>query len=108
MAAGGNPPQDSLNSARADTNTFHGPRAMRKSIAGTATVTIRSLNISVGPKTSTGKRKNQMSNTLEPEEIKRVKLHRVKCSQCKANLMIKPTEKVCPVCGGSLPKPGKR
>jgi hypothetical protein len=35
-----------------------------------------------------------MSNTLEPEEIKRVKLHRVKCSQCKANLMIKPRESV--------------
>jgi rRNA maturation endonuclease Nob1 len=49
-----------------------------------------------------------MSNTLEPEEIKRVKLHPVKCSKCKADLMIRPTEKVCPVCGGSLPKPGKR
>jgi rRNA maturation endonuclease Nob1 len=49
-----------------------------------------------------------MSNSLEPDEIKRVKLHRVKCSQCKANLMIRPTEKVCPVCGGSFSKPMKR
>jgi predicted transcriptional regulator len=40
------------------------------SFAGTATDTIRSLNISVGPKTSTGKRKNQMSNTLDPHEIR--------------------------------------
>jgi rRNA maturation endonuclease Nob1 len=46
--------------------------------------------------------------SLDSDEIKRVKLHSVKCSKCKANLMIKPTEKVCPVCGGSLPKPGKR
>jgi rRNA maturation endonuclease Nob1 len=44
-----------------------------------------------------------MNSTLEPAEIKRVKLHPVKCPKCKANLMIKPTEKVCPVCGGSLP-----
>ncbi len=44
-----------------------------------------------------------MNSTLEPAEIKRVKLHTVKCPKCKANLMIKPTEKVCPVCGGSLP-----
>jgi rRNA maturation endonuclease Nob1 len=46
--------------------------------------------------------------SLDPDEIKRVKLQPVKCSKCKANLMIRPTEKVCPVCGGSLPKPEKR
>ena len=49
-----------------------------------------------------------MGNTLELDEIKRVKLISVKCSKCKANLMIKPTEKVCPVCGSKLPKPVKR
>ena len=50
-----------------------------------------------------------MDETLDPDEIKRVKLHAVKCFMCKVNLMIRPTEKVCPVCGGALPtqkKPG--
>ena len=46
--------------------------------------------------------------SLDPDEIKRVKLHPVKCAKCKANLLIRATEKVCPVCGGSLPKPVKR
>jgi hypothetical protein len=45
---------------------------------------------------------------LDPDEIKRVKLPPSKCPQCKANLIIRPTEKVCPVCGGLLPKPAKR
>ncbi|MCG6945568.1 MAG: hypothetical protein LJE87_09510 [Deltaproteobacteria bacterium] len=45
--------------------------------------------------------------SLDPDEIKRVKLHGVKCSQCKADLMIRPTQKVCPVCGSKLPIPGK-
>jgi len=44
-----------------------------------------------------------MDSTLEPDGIKRVKLHTVKYPTCKANLMVRPTEKVCPVCGGSLP-----
>ena len=44
-----------------------------------------------------------MSTFLGPEENKRAKLHPVKCSMCKVNLMIRPTEEVCPVCGGSLP-----
>jgi hypothetical protein len=80
----------------------------KSSFAGTATVTIRSLNISIDPKTSTGKRKNQMSNTLEPDEIKRAKVHPVKCHKCKANLMIRPTDRGCPVCGRKLAKPVKR
>jgi rRNA maturation endonuclease Nob1 len=46
--------------------------------------------------------------SLDPDEIKRVKLHAVKCPKCKADLMIKATEKVCPVCGSELPKPEKR
>ncbi len=49
-----------------------------------------------------------MTTSLDPDKIKRVKLHAVKCSKCKVNLMIKPTEKDCPVCGGALPKPAKR
>jgi rRNA maturation endonuclease Nob1 len=44
-----------------------------------------------------------LMTSLDPDDIKRVKVHPVKCSQCKANLLIRPTEKVCPVCGGSLP-----
>ena len=49
-----------------------------------------------------------MDETLDPEEIKRVKLQAVKCPKCKANLMIKPTEKVCPVCGSQLPNRKKQ
>jgi len=41
--------------------------------------------------------------SLDPDEIKRVKVRPVKCPKCKANLMIKPTEKVCPVCGDLMP-----
>ena len=36
--------------------------------------------------------------SLEAVEIERAKLHPVKCSQCKVNLMIRPTDKVCPIC----------
>ncbi len=46
--------------------------------------------------------------SLDPAEIERAKLQPVECSKCKANLMVRSTEKMCPVCGGSLPKPGKR
>jgi hypothetical protein len=35
-----------------------------------------------------------MSSHLDPDEIKRVKLHAVKCPKCKADPMIKPTQKV--------------
>ena len=45
---------------------------------------------------------------LDPAEIKRVKLHPVKCSKCKLTEMVKPDDKVCPVCGSSLPRPAKR
>jgi len=41
-------------------------------------------------------------------EIKRVKLHAVKCPKCKADLMVKSDDKVCPVCESSLSKPEKR
>jgi ribosomal protein L37AE/L43A len=36
-------------------------------------------------------------------EIKQVKLHSAECPKCKANLMIRSSEKVCAVCGNSLP-----
>ena len=46
--------------------------------------------------------------SLDPDEIKRVKLQAVKCPKCKLTPMVKPTEKVCPVCGSALLKPVKR
>jgi hypothetical protein len=35
---------------------------------------------------------------MDPYEIKRVKVHPFKCPGCKANLMIRSIEKVCPIC----------
>ena len=49
-----------------------------------------------------------LMTSLDPVEIERAKLHSVKCPICKINLIVRPTEKVCPVCGNELPKPGKR
>jgi rRNA maturation endonuclease Nob1 len=44
-----------------------------------------------------------LMTSLETAEIERVKLHPLKCSKCKVSFMVRPTEKVCPVCGGQLP-----
>jgi len=44
----------------------------------------------------------------DPPEIKRVKVHPVKCPKCKVTVMVKASDKVCPVCGSELPKPVKR
>ena len=41
--------------------------------------------------------------SLETVKIERAKLHALKCPKCKADLLIRPTEKVCPVCGTALP-----
>lgn len=35
--------------------------------------------------------------SLEAVEVGRAKLYSVKCTECKVNLMVGPTEKVCPV-----------
>ena len=43
--------------------------------------------------------------SLDPEEIKRVKLHAVKCPKCKADLMVKPSVKKCPECKYPLDRP---
>lgn len=43
--------------------------------------------------------------SFDPDEIKRVKLHAVKCSECKIAAMVKPGDEMCPVCGSALPKP---
>jgi len=42
--------------------------------------------------------------SLDPTEIQRVKVHPVKCPRCKLTAMVKPSEKVCPVCGQQLQK----
>jgi len=46
--------------------------------------------------------------SLDPTEIKRVKVHPVKCPRCKVTVVIKPDDKVFSVCGGSLPKSTER
>jgi rRNA maturation endonuclease Nob1 len=80
---------------------------MTRFFAGTATRDIHYLPVS-DQQSKTFLNLRNLMTSLDPDEIKRVKLHPVKCPRCKANLMIKPTEKVCPVCGSSLPKPEKR
>jgi rRNA maturation endonuclease Nob1 len=40
-----------------------------------------------------------LMTSLDPAEIKRVKLHPVKCPKCKLTAMVKLDDKVCPVCG---------
>ena len=72
------------------------------SFAGTATRDTHYLPVSHHKRATFLKLRNLMTS-LDPDEIKRVKVHPVKCPKCKANLMIKPTEKVCPVCGDLLP-----
>jgi rRNA maturation endonuclease Nob1 len=47
-------------------------------------------------------------SSLDPREIKRVKVYPVKCPKCKLTAVVKATVKVCPVCGGPLPSPGKQ
>jgi rRNA maturation endonuclease Nob1 len=77
------------------------------SFAGTATGDTHYLPVSDHQSKTFLTLRNIMTS-LDPDEIKRVKLHPVKCPKCKANLMIRPSEKVCPVCGSSLLKPEKR
>lgn len=43
--------------------------------------------------------------SLDPVEIKRVKLHPVKCPKCKLTVMVKPSEKKCPKCKYLLNRP---
>jgi rRNA maturation endonuclease Nob1 len=46
--------------------------------------------------------------SLDPNEIKRVKVHPVKCSRCKLTVMVQLDDVVCPVCGGALLRPVQR
>jgi rRNA maturation endonuclease Nob1 len=80
---------------------------MTMSFAGTATGDILYLPVSDHQREAFLNLRDLMTS-LDPDEIKRVKLHPVKCPKCKLTVMVKPTEKMCPVCGGSLPKPRKR
>jgi rRNA maturation endonuclease Nob1 len=73
---------------------------MNRSFAGTVTRDTHYLPVSDHQSKTFLNLRNLMTS-LDPDEIKRVKLHPVKCSKCKADLMIRPSEKVCPVCGGS-------
>jgi rRNA maturation endonuclease Nob1 len=44
---------------------------------------------------------------MDPREIKRVKVYPVKCPKCELTPVVRAVDKVCPVCGDSLPKRGK-
>ena len=80
---------------------------MNTSFAGTATRDTHYLPVSDHQKEALLHLRNLMTS-LDPAEVERAKLNAVKCPKCKADLMIKSTEKVCPVCGDSLPKLDKR
>ena len=41
---------------------------------------------------------------MDPREIKRVKVYPVKCAKCKLTVMARAVDKVCPVCGATLPR----
>ena len=43
--------------------------------------------------------------SLDPEEIKRVKIHPVECPKCKLTVEVKPSEKKCPKCQYPLDRP---
>jgi Zn finger protein HypA/HybF involved in hydrogenase expression len=77
---------------------------MNTSFAGTATRDTHYLPVSDHQSKTFLNLRNIMT-ILEAVEIERAKLHPVKCSKCKVNLMIRPTEKECPVCGSELPTP---
>jgi hypothetical protein len=46
--------------------------------------------------------------SLDPEGIKRIKVHPVKCPRCMLTVMVRPDDEVCPVCGTSLAKSPKQ
>jgi rRNA maturation endonuclease Nob1 len=48
-----------------------------------------------------------MSGYPVTTEIKEFKFHFIKCISCKAELFVRATEKMCPVCGGSLSEKGR-
>jgi rRNA maturation endonuclease Nob1 len=77
------------------------------SFAGTATGDILYLPVSDHQREAFLNLRDLMTS-LDLDEIKRVKLHPVKCPKCKLTVRVKLDDKVCPACEGSLPKPEKR
>jgi rRNA maturation endonuclease Nob1 len=77
------------------------------SFAGTATRDTHYLLVSDHQSKTFLNLRNIMTS-LDPDDIKRVKVTPIKCPKCKLTILVQPSEKVCPVCGSSLPKPGKR
>jgi hypothetical protein len=96
-----------LRSAQMVTGIFPGLWAMSVSSVGTATGGILYLPVLDHQKENFPTLRGTVTS-LDPNDIKRVKVYPVKCSRCKANLLIRATEKVCPACGGLLSKPVKR
>ena len=94
------------NSVHAHTSTSLGLTVMTMSFAGTATRDIHWMPVSDHQSMTFLNLRNLMTS-LEAVEIERAKLHSVKCPKCKADLMIKPDEEVCPVCGSELPRAKK-
>ena len=43
--------------------------------------------------------------SLDPDKIKRVKVHPVKCPRCRLTVEVKPSEKKCPKCQYPLNRP---
>ena len=74
---------------------------------GTATEDTRSLNVLDYQNKNLPTQRNPVTS-LEPEEIKRVKVQPVKRPRCKLTVMVNTGEKVCPVCGSSLDEPQDR
>ena len=80
---------------------------MTMSFAGTATRDTHYLRVSDHQSKTFLTQRNIMTS-FDPAEVKRVKLHPVKCPKCKLTVRVKLDDKVCPACEGSLPKPEKR
>jgi rRNA maturation endonuclease Nob1 len=80
---------------------------MNTSFAGTATRNTLYLPVS-DQRSKTFLTLRNIMTSFDPNEIKRIKGHPVKCPRCKLTVLVKPGDEVCPVCGSKLPKPEKR
>jgi ssDNA-binding Zn-finger/Zn-ribbon topoisomerase 1 len=74
------------------------------SFAGTAIRATHSLPVSDHQRVTFLNLRNLMTS-LGPDEIKRVKVHVVKCPECKVTVKVKPSEKKCPKCKYTLNRP---
>jgi hypothetical protein len=55
-----------------------------------------------------GEKINHLFISTDPDEIKRVKVHPIKCPNCKLTVIVEPSDKVCPLYESSLSIPAKR